>query len=117
MIRTVRYICWISVMLAPGLPTFAADAGDELLMGKAIAMNRSAGNCASCHFMDDAELPGNSGPPLIQMKLRFPDRNILRSQIWDASVANPDTVMPPYGRHLILTKKELDLLVDYIHSL
>ena len=95
----------------------AEQSPEALQAGKMIALDRNAGNCASCHMFDDAELPGTSGPPLIQMQLRFPDRGKLRGQIWDASVVNPNTVMPPYGRHLILTEEELDLVVDYVHSL
>jgi len=93
-----------------------ADA-DRLARGKAIAFDRNAGNCLSCHMMDDGELPGNSGPPLIQMQLRFPDRDVLRQQIWDPATRNPNTVMPPYGKHMILTEEELDLVVDYVLSL
>ena len=74
-------------------------------------------NCLSCHMMDDGELPGNSGPPLLQMQLRFPDRQVLRQQIWDAAERNPNTIMPPYGRHHILTEAEVNLVVDYVHSL
>ena len=97
-------------------PPSTAEA-DRLARGKAIAFDRNAGNCLSCHMMDDGELPGNSGPPLIQMQLRFPDREVLRQQIWDPRIRNPDTVMPPYGANLILTEEELDLLVDYVLSL
>ncbi len=85
--------------------------------GKVLAFDRNLGNCLACHFIAGGELPGNVGPPLIQMKLRFPDRAVLRAQIWDAKNRNPDTVMPPYGRHGILTEQELDLVVDYIHEL
>ncbi len=90
---------------------------DALARGKAIAFDRNAGNCLSCHMMDDGELPGNSGPPLIQMQVRFPDREVLREQIWDAAVRNPLTVMPPYGRNLVLSEEEIDLVVDYVLSL
>ena len=89
----------------------------ELEQGKAITFDRNLGNCLACHSIDDGELPGNSGPPLMQMKLRFPDREILRAQIWDATVRNPDTVMPPYGKHLILNDRQLDLVVDYLLTL
>lgn len=99
----------------------AAEGEDQsaqlLQMGKAIAYDRNKGNCLSCHTMDDGELPGNSGPPLLMMKVRFPDRQVLRQQIWDASVANPDSIMPPYGRHHILTDDELELVVDYLYTL
>ncbi|MBV1931063.1 MAG: sulfur oxidation c-type cytochrome SoxX [Porticoccaceae bacterium] len=90
---------------------------NPLEQGKAIAFDRSVGNCLACHMIDDGELPGNSGPPLLQMKLRFPDREVLRAQVWDATVRNPNTVMPPYGKHKILNDKELDLVVDYLLSL
>lgn len=92
-------------------------AATDLERGKALAFDRNRGNCLACHVMDDGELPGNSGPPLVMMKLRYPDRAVLRAQIWDASVRNPDTVMPPYGRHHILSEEEIDLVVDYVWSL
>jgi sulfur-oxidizing protein SoxX len=95
----------------------AAGAETQFAAGQAIAFDRSAGNCLSCHMIPGGELPGNVGPPLIQMKLRFPDRAVLRAQIWDAAVRNPNTVMPPYGRHNILTEDEIDHVVDFIHSI
>jgi sulfur-oxidizing protein SoxX len=94
-----------------------AQVPGDLERGKAIASDRNAGNCLSCHMMGDGELPGNSGPPLLQMRLRFPDRAVLRAQIWDATVRNPGSVMPPYGRNLILTEEEIDRVVDYVLSL
>jgi sulfur-oxidizing protein SoxX len=109
-------IFWLTVGLAASPALSAADEA-PLERGKAIAFNRNAGNCLSCHMMDDGELPGNSGPPLMQMQLRFPDRNVLREQIWDATVRNPTSVMPPYGRNHVLTEEEIDLVVDYVHSL
>jgi len=51
------------------------------------------------------------------MQQRYPERSELRAQVWDATVRNPDTMMPPFGRHLILSEDEIDLIVDYIHSL
>jgi sulfur-oxidizing protein SoxX len=95
--------------------TVAGDA--RVARGKAIAFDRQTGNCLACHVIDDGDLPGNGGPPLVAMRVRFPDRAVLRAQIWDATVRNPDSVMPPYGRNLILTEEEIDWVVDYIHSL
>jgi len=90
---------------------------ERIKEGQAIAYDRSAGNCLSCHLVLGAELPGNVGPPLIQMKLRYPDRNALTSQISDAALTNPNTVMPPYGRHNILTEEEIELVVDFVLSI
>ena len=51
------------------------------------------------------------------MKARFPDRAKLRTQIWDAQVNNPGTRMPPFGKHKILSDKEIDAIVDYLYTL
>jgi sulfur-oxidizing protein SoxX len=85
--------------------------------GKKIAFNRKKGNCLGCHMIADGALPGNVGPPLIAMKARFPDKAKLRAQIWDATTANPKTIMPPFGRHNILSDQEVDKITDFIHSL
>lgn len=106
-----------TLAFALNMPNSLAEGGERLALGKTIAFDRNKGNCLSCHMMDDGELPGNSAPPLLMMKLRYPDRDALRAQIYDAGVRNPNTVMPPYGRHRILDDEELDLVVDYVHSL
>ena len=89
----------------------------RIAAGKAIAENRRKGNCLACHMMGDGQLPGNVGPPMIAMKARFPDRDVLAKQIWDATAKNPYSVMPPFGSHGILTHKEIQLVVDYLYSL
>ncbi|MES9844441.1 MAG: sulfur oxidation c-type cytochrome SoxX [Candidatus Sedimenticola sp. 6PFRAG5] len=85
--------------------------------GKKIAVNRKKGNCLACHMMGDGVSPGNLAPPLIAMKSRYPDKAKLRAQIWDPAVANPDTSMPPFGKHNILSASELDKLVEYVWTL
>ena len=97
----------------------SADTSDSgrLAAGKELAVARAKGNCLACHAFDDGQLPGTIGPPLVHMKLRFPDKAALRAQIWDPTARNPDTLMPPYGKHGILSEQEIDLVVDYIHSL
>ena len=98
---------------------FAAEAKKEET-GKDIAYNRSKGNCLACHAMPtmpDAEQPGNSGPPLIAMSARFPDKKVLRAKIWDATVSNPSTFMPPMGKHKVLTEEEIDKVVEFVYGL
>jgi sulfur-oxidizing protein SoxX len=111
-----KLIRMLVLMLLPGL-SVAESTDERVEQGKAIAFNRNAGNCLSCHVIEGGELPGLIGPPLMQMKLRYPDRSVLRAQIVDAAVQNNNTVMPPYGRHSILTETEIDLVVDFIESL
>ena len=85
--------------------------------GKAIALNRKKGNCVSCHAFKGGSLPGNAGPPLVAMKARFPDKAVLRAQIHDPTKRNPQTLMPPFGLHKILTEKELDAVVEWVYTL
>jgi len=85
--------------------------------GREIAADRKRGNCYTCHWVKGAELAGNVGPPLINMNSRYLDRQLLYRQIADARTTNPDTVMPPFGPHGILTVQELNLVVDYVLSL
>ena len=51
------------------------------------------------------------------MRERFPDRGTLRGQIWDAGKRNPNTIMPPFGKHLILSDDEIELIIDYLYTL
>jgi len=101
------------------LMSFPAAAADSSVIekGKAVAYDRVKGNCLACHAMDDGTLPGNIGPPLIAMKARFPDKAKLRAQIWDATVANPNTIMIPFGRTKVLTEEEIDQIVEYVYTL
>ena len=111
----------LAVMILAGFPsvTVAEEpvAADRIEQGKELAFERRKGNCLACHIIEGGELAGNYGPPLLMMKLRFPDREVLRAQIWDASVRMPSTRMPPFGRHRILTEDEIDLVVDFILTL
>lgn len=98
-------------------PVSAAEGASALEEGKKLAFSRKKGNCLACHMIEGGSLPGNIGPPLIAMKARYPERAKLRAQIWDASKANPDTAMVLFGRHQVLTEKEIDKVVDFIWSL
>ncbi len=94
---------------------YAEDSAVE--QGKKIVFNRKKGNCLACHKIAGGAMPGDMGPPLINMKARYPDKKQLRAQIWDATARNPETPMPPFGRHKILSSGEIDKVVEYIHSL
>ena len=99
---------------------FAAEGVAEQADGRTLAFDRTKGNCLACHAIPGepkAEAPGNIGPPLVNIKARYPDRAKLRAQIWDATVANPNSSMPPFGRNKILTEQEIDLVTDYIQGL
>ncbi len=121
--KTARFISTASVLatmlgalsVAPQLAV-AADA-QVIEDGKKLAFDRKKGNCLACHQIEGGDLPGNIGPALVAMKARFPDKSVLRAQIWDATAKNPNTMMPPFGRHEIMTEAEIDKVVEFIHSL
>jgi len=51
------------------------------------------------------------------MEARFPNVSALRAQIWDATKNNPNTIMPPFGRHNMLSDAEIDKIVTFIPRL
>ncbi len=107
-----------SLALAPVTAVSAAEeAASAADQGKQVAFDRKKGNCLACHQIEGGDLPGNVGPPLIAMKARFPDKAKLRAQIWDSTKANPNSIMPPFGRNKILSEKEIDQVVEFIHTL
>ncbi len=93
---------------------------DAITKGWCAAIIRSKGNCLACHdiqtprFPKNLVGPGNIAPPLVAMKSRFPDKAKLRAQIWDATVANPETSMIPFGRHKVLSEEEIDNIVEFL---
>ncbi len=97
--------------------TSASASEATIAEGKKLAFNRKLGNCLACHAIAGGSLPGDIGPPLIAMKARFPDKAKLRAQIWDATAKNPNSIMPPFGRHDMLSDKQIDKITDYIYSL
>lgn len=99
-----------TAMLALG-PAFAAPSEDGQL-----AFSRAKGNCLTCHEIKGGEDAGNVAPPLADMKTRFPDRKELIAIIADETKRNPQTVMPPFKRNLILNDKEIEAIVDFLYT-
>lgn len=114
----VAFVLGASVA-APAWAEEDEDGATSGMSGQALAFSNKKGNCLACHAMPGTkgEMAGSIAPPLIAMKLRWPDRAKLRAQIWDATVANPQTSMPPMGKHKILTENEIDQIVDFIYTL
>lgn len=94
----------------------ATDAAD-IEKGKKLAFNKKKGNCLSCHQIIGGKLAGNIGPPLVAMKARFPDFNTLKDQITDSRTKNPNTIMPPFGPHGILSSRDIRMIAKFIHTL
>ena len=116
----IRHILSVALLFGmfTGVSVPVVVADDAVLKeGKELTFNRKKGNCLACHMISGGDLPGNIGPPLIAMKSRFPDLAKLKAQIADARTMNPNTIMPPFGSHGILTDDEVDKVAAFIHSL
>jgi sulfur-oxidizing protein SoxX len=101
-------------MAASASPARAQSAAAE---GQKIAFDRGKGNCLTCHDIKGGDLPGTIGPPLKDIKSRYPDRNELVAILNDETKRNPQTVMPPFGRNRILTEQEINAVVDFLQTL
>lgn len=118
----MKYLITILIAVSVTLftqETVLADKGADkrIAAGKKLAFDRKKGNCLACHVVEDGSLPGTVAPPLMMMKARYPDREALKAQIYDARTKNKTTMMPPFGAHGILSDEDIDLITDYIHSL
>ncbi len=108
----------LSALALIGAIGFSATASaDDMEEGKKLAFNKKKGNCLACHLIPGGDQPGNIAPPLIGMKARFPDKAKLRAQIEEPRTANPNSMMPPFKAHGVLSEKEIDKVVDFIYSL
>ena len=99
--------------------TAVAASAAETASGRQLAHSTAKGNCLACHRMPNdptATTSTDIGPPLLGMQARFPERARLVEQIWDASRTNPGTVMPPFGRNGVLTRDEIERIVDYLYT-
>lgn len=99
---------------------YAQETAPAEPTGQQLAFDNKKGNCLACHMIPgDAKAVSSAtiGPPLVAMKARFPDKAKLRAQIWDATKANPNSVMPPFGKNQVLTEQELDKVLDYVYGL
>lgn len=105
--------------LAVATPAMAQEKDKKKeVTGKELAFNKSKGNCLACHMIAGGDQPGTMGPPLVAMKQRYPDRKALYDVIYDPRTKfGPQTIMPPIGAHGLLSKDELEKVVDFIHSL
>ncbi len=95
---------------------FGVSAAAAASAGEQLAFDRSKGNCLTCHEIKGGDAPGNVGPPLNDMKARFPNRADLVAIVSDETKRNPQTVMPPFKRNLILTEAEINAIVDFLYT-
>ncbi|GKT11706.1 MAG: L-cysteine S-thiosulfotransferase [Thiomicrorhabdus sp.] len=108
-----------AVISAP-TSAFAAGSGASTIdQGKKLVFSRSKGNCLACHAIAGGQQAGNIGPALIAMKLRYPDKQNLVNKISGTSDSQtvPNSMMPPFGKHGILSDSEINKIADFIYTL
>jgi L-cysteine S-thiosulfotransferase len=108
---------FLLALIVAGTMAPAARAQSNAAEGQKIAFDRAKGNCLSCHEIKGGDLPGSIGPPLKDIKSKYPDRADLTAILTDETRRNPLTAMPPFGRNRILTEQEINAVVDFLQTL
>jgi sulfur-oxidizing protein SoxX len=93
----------------------ATFAGHSACAAPSEAQKLVALHCEQCHEIKGITDFGNVGPSLVDIKSRYPDRKDVLAIVNDETKRNPQTVMPPFGRNLILTQQEIETIVDYLY--
>lgn len=123
--KSARMTALVAGAMLSAMPIFVSTAiaqaappapSSPPIPGEALAFDRSRGNCLTCHDIKGGDASGNVGPPLSDMKSRFPDHGELAAIIFDETKRNPLTVMPPFGRNLILTKQEIESVIGFLYT-
>jgi L-cysteine S-thiosulfotransferase len=112
--RSVAFTALVLTFLAARVPAHAQSAVAD---GQKLAFDRGKGNCLTCHQIKGGDLPGTIGPALVDIKAKYPDRNELVAILFDETKRNPQTMMPPFGRNRILTREEINAIVDFLETL
>ena len=103
-----------AILIAPALIASALPANGQGAAVPPAFTQRDKGHCTACHQVADAAAPASRadfGPRLEGARMRELGRARLRALIHDPTLANPNTVMPPFGRHRILEPAELERLL------
>jgi sulfur-oxidizing protein SoxX len=89
-------------------------------VGAELFARADKGDCIACHQVPAGAGPATRsdlGPKLEGARMRAMGRERLRALLNDPMAANPDTMMPPFGRHRILDAAEIDRVVEYLYAL
>jgi sulfur-oxidizing protein SoxX len=108
-----------AVLLAAAL-AFDARAQGASMPAADLFVRADKGHCIACHQLPEgagAVTRSDVGPKLEGARMRLLGKPKLRELLRDPLAANPDTLMPPFGRHRILDAAEIDRLVEYLNAL
>jgi L-cysteine S-thiosulfotransferase len=88
--------------------------------GQKLAFDRNrGGGCLACHIMGPKtlELPGNVGPDLSEIGAAGRTDQWLFNYVFDPRVYNPQSVMPPWGKHGFYNEAEIRDIVAFLKTL
>ena len=118
---SIRLLTIISLAISALFYTNHVRAENEPIQtGRELAHSYDHGNCLACHAAPTdkhAVTLANIAPPFIDMKRRFPSKEDLFKQVWDARDTYPKTIMPPFGAHNILSEAEIRKIIEYLYTL
>ncbi len=101
----------------PRQADFKPPLNGDPARGREIAVTPGKGNCIACHTLPGEDWPGSVGHLLLHYKKNgYSDAHVYQ-QIFDRRVVNPNTVMPPFGTHNLLSDQEMRDLVAYLQNL
>ena len=107
-----------AMVSVPAVSSAAEKNVSNIEAGKKLAFDRSKGNCLACHAIPGGSLPGNIGPALIAMKLRFPEKSDLFDKIWGKPEKTVTySMMPQFGHNGVLSDDEINKIVDFLYEL
>ncbi|MYB34460.1 MAG: sulfur oxidation c-type cytochrome SoxX [Gammaproteobacteria bacterium] len=96
---------------------------DRAIEGWCLVIDPGKGNCLACHYLSIAGQPevlapsGNIGPILENISEKYPDQVELIELLNDPVTMFPHTIKPPYGKHRILTEREIEAVVVFLSRL
>lgn len=96
------------------------SAIDVSVAGWCLMILPRKGNCLICHHvsvkgLSDGLAPsGNIGPILNNISTKYPDHSELVGLLNDPSTKHPNTIMPPYGKHRILSQDEIEAIAAFL---
>lgn len=113
----MRLATALLVALAAAIAPRAHAQKDQ---GLELFIRPDKGYCIACHQVPAQAGPmtrSNVGPALAGARMRELGSARLHELLRDPTLANPDTTMPPFGKHHILDDREIDRMTEYLLAL
>jgi L-cysteine S-thiosulfotransferase len=103
-----------------GSETAVKDVTGDPAIGQKLAFDRNrGGGCLACHIMGPKtlEVPGNVGPDLSEIGNAGRTDQWLFNYVFDPRVYNPQSMMPPWGKHGFYDQAEIRDIVAFLKTL